>query len=102
MIVRQLYAGAIVIFLSLVIIGLFNQPASAFSEEELHNPNTSLRLNLAGDADESPDFLGPREFDFHIGADKRQGRGFEIENLYSSNLNIESSPVEIGRFRLRF
>ena len=102
MISRQLYSGAFVIFLSLVIAGLFSQPVSAFSEEELQKPNTTVRLNLAGHVGGSSDIFGSGNWDLYVGADQRSRTQFETDNLYAPNLIIESKPVEIGRFRIRF
>ena len=102
MISRQLYSGAIVIFLGLVIAGLFSQPVSAFSEEELPKPNTTMRLNLAGNVGGNSNIFGSGNWDLYVGADQRSRTQFETYNSYSSNLIIESKPVEIGRFRIRF
>jgi len=102
MISCQLYSGAFVIFLGLVIAGLFSQPVSAFSEEELQKPNTTMRLNLAGNVGGNSNIFGSGNWDLYVGADQRSRAQFEIDNSYSSNLIIESKPVEIGRFRIRF
>ena len=99
---KQIFAGAVVITLGLVIAGLFSQPASAFSEEELQKPNTTVRLNLADHADRNSGIFGRGDTDLYLGADQRDRTQIETDNLYSSNLIIESKPVQIGRFRFRF
>ena len=102
MISRLLYSGAVFIFLGLVIAGLFSQPVLAFSEEELQNPNATMRLNLAGDVGGNPEIYGSGKWEFYVGSDEQNGTQFNLDNSYSSNLIIESDPVEIGRFRFRF
>ena len=102
MISRQLYAGAVVITLGLMIAGLFSQPASAFSEHELRKPDTTVRLNLAGDADPTSGIFGWGDTDLYLGVDQRDRTQIRTDNLYGSNLIIESKPVQIGRFRFRF
>lgn len=99
---KLIFAGAAVITLGLVIAGLFSQPASAFSEHELRKLDTTVRLNLADDADPSSGIVGRGDMDLYLGADQRDRMRIETDNLYSSNLIIESKPVQIGRFRFRF
>ncbi len=99
---NQLYFGAFVIFLGLVLSGLFSQPANAFAKEELESFNGTARLNIAGDAPGASDLFGPRELDFHIGSDQRNNRQFQTDTFYSRNLDLQDNPVEIGGIKLRF
>lgn len=99
---NRLYFGAFVIFLGLVLAGLFSQSASAFSREELASLNRTVRLNLAGDAPGTFDPFRPKEFDFRIGADQKYGQQFHPDTFYSRNMDLQANPVEIGGIKLRF
>ncbi len=99
---RQLYFGAFAIFLGLVLAGLFSGSANAFSRDEKDALKTTVRLNIADNAQQTSDLLRPQEFELHIGADKHSPATLQADNFYLRNFDAQSNPVEIGGVKLRF
>jgi len=98
---HQFYYGAFIIFLGLVLAGLLGQPAHAFTKKQLHEMNTTVRLNIANPSPSS-NIFAPKEFDFHIGANQNYGQRLQPDNFYTKNLESKADPVEIGGIKLRF
>jgi|GEM_PF-5734770 len=98
---HQFYYGAFIIFLGLVLAGLLGQPAHAFTKKQLHELNTTVRLNIDNPSKFS-NLFAPKEFDFHIGANRDYRQRLQPDNFYTRNLESQDDPVEIGGIKLRF
>lgn len=97
----NLFSGALLISMAMVVATIFSSSAGALSEEDVRALTGPISLNIAPGGNNA-DLLSSRDLELYFGADRNTGMGIKIDNSYTSNLVDESEPAQIGRFRFQF